>query len=160
MGTPRGLRTSAELSPQPSFPTPPPPVFLLQLRHFLPVVRPWWSVFAPFTSLAAAASAKDKAEASAAAAANTKIDTMGKSPPAGGRRLTRTTQQANHAPSPSEWGMRVGAAYTQTGVLAKRRVKGSAGEIEELGRELELARASPPSKAGTRREAGTATQVP
>ena len=35
MGTPRGLRTSAELSPQPSFPTPPPPVFLLQLRHFL-----------------------------------------------------------------------------------------------------------------------------
>ena len=29
-------------------------------------------------------------------------------------RLTRTTQQANHAPSPSEWGMRVGAAYTQT----------------------------------------------
>ena len=28
--------------------------------------------------------------------------------------LARTTQQANHAPSPSEWGMRVGAAYTQT----------------------------------------------
>ena len=25
--------------------------------------------------------------------------------------LTRTTQQANHTPSPSEWGMRVGAAY-------------------------------------------------
>ena len=49
--------------------------------------------------------------------------------------------------------MRVGAAYTQTGVLAKGRVKGSAGEIEELGRELELARASPPPKAGTRREA-------
>ena len=27
--------------------------------------------------------------------------------------LTRTTQQAKHAPSPSEWLMRVGAAYTQ-----------------------------------------------
>ena len=52
--------------------------------------------------------------------------------------LTRTTQQANHAPSPSEWGMRVGAAYTRTGVLAKGWVKGSAGEIEELGRELGL----------------------
>ena len=51
---------------------------------------------------------------------------------------TRTTQQANRAPSPSEWGMRVGAAYTQTGVLAKGRVKGSAGEIEELGREQGL----------------------
>ena len=77
-----------------------------------------------------------------------------------GERLTRTTQQANHAPSPSEWGMRVGAAYTQTGVLAKGRAKGSAGEIEELGRKLGLAGASPPPKAGTRREAGTATQVP
>ena len=32
--------------------------------------------------------------------------------------------------------MRVGAAYTQTGVLAKGWAKGSAGEIEELGREL------------------------
>ena len=74
--------------------------------------------------------------------------------------MTRTTQQANHAPSPSGWGMRVGAAYTQTGVLAKGRAKGSAGEIEELGRELVLAGASPPPKAGTRREAGTATQVP
>ena len=52
--------------------------------------------------------------------------------------LTRTTQQAKHAPSPREWGMRVGAAYTQTGVLAKGGVKGSAGEIEELGRELGL----------------------
>ena len=41
----------------------------------------------------------------------------------------------------------MGAAYTQTGVLAKGRAKGSAGEIEELGRELELARASPPPKA-------------
>ena len=68
--------------------------------------------------------------------------------------LTRTTQQANHAPSPSEWGMRVGAAYTQTGVLAKGRAKGTAGEIEELGRGLGLAGASPPPKAGTRREAG------
>ena len=29
--------------------------------------------------------------------------------------------------------MRVGAAYTQTGVLAKGRAKGSAGEIEERG---------------------------
>ena len=28
--------------------------------------------------------------------------------------------------------MRVGAVYTQTGVLAKGRAKGSAGEIEEL----------------------------
>ena len=56
--------------------------------------------------------------------------------------------------------MRGGAAYTQTGVLAKGRAKGSAGEIEELGRELELATASPPPKAGTRRKAGTATQVP
>ena len=56
--------------------------------------------------------------------------------------------------------MRVGAAYTQTGVLAKGRAKGSAGEIEELGRELGLAGACPPPKAGTRRGAGTATQVP
>ena len=71
-----------------------------------------------------------------------------------------TTQQANHAPPPSEWGMRVSAAYTQKGVLAKGRAKGSAGEIEELGRKLGLAGASPPPKAGTRREAGTATQVP
>ena len=31
----------------------------------------------------------------------------------------------------------MGAAYTQTGVLAKGRAKGSAGESEELGRELE-----------------------
>ena len=86
MGTPRGLRTSAKLSPQPSFPTPPPPVFLLQLRHFLPVVRPWWSASAPFTSsaasaaaasaAAAAASAKDKAEASAAAAAKANASVM------------------------------------------------------------------------------------
>ena len=76
MGTPRGLRTPAELSPQPSFPTPPPPVFLLQLRHFLPVIRSWWSVFAPFTSLAAAASTKDKAEASAAAAAKANASAM------------------------------------------------------------------------------------
>ena len=64
--------------------------------------------------------------------------------------------------------MRVGAAYTQTGVLAKGRAKGPAGEIEELGRKLGLAGeieelgrklglagASPPPKAGTRREAGT-----
>ena len=34
------------------------------------------------------------------------------------------------------------------------------GEIEELGRELGLAGASPPPKAGTRREAGAAMQVP
>ena len=41
------------------------------------------------------------------------------------RGLTRTTRQANHAPPPSgEWGLRVGAAYTQTGVLAKGRAKG------------------------------------
>ena len=38
----------------------------------------------------------------------------------------------------------MGAAYTQTGVLAKGRAKGSAGEIEELGRELGLAGACPP----------------
>ena len=88
MGTPRGLRTSAKLSPQPSFPTPPPPVFLLQLRHFLPVVRPWWSASAPFTSPAAAAAAassaaaaaaaiaKDKAEASAAATAKANASVM------------------------------------------------------------------------------------
>ena len=61
----------------------------------------------------------------------------------GSKTLTRTTQQAKHAPPPSEWGMRVGAAYTQTGVLAKGRAKGSAGEIEELGRELGLAGALP-----------------
>ena len=74
--------------------------------------------------------------------------------------LTRTTQQANHAQTPGEWGMRVGAAYTQTGVLAKGRANGSAGEIEELGRELGLAGACPPPKVGTRRGMGTATQVP
>ena len=55
--------------------------------------------------------------------------------------------------------MRVGAAYTQTGVLAKGRAKGSAGEIEELGRELGLAGACPPPKAGAHRGAETATQV-
>ena len=59
-----------------------------------------------------------------------------------------------------EWGMRVGAAYTQTGVMAKGRAKGSAGEIGELGLELRLAGACPPPKAGARRGAGTATQVP
>ena len=41
--------------------------------------------------------------------------------------------------------MRVGAVYTQTGVLAKGRAKGSAEEIEELGRELGLAGARPPT---------------
>ena len=75
------------------------------------------------------------------------------------KQLTRTTQQANHAPSPSEWGMRVGAAYAQTGVLAKGRAKGSAGEIEELGRELGLAGASPPPKAGTRRTCASSRQI-
>ena len=45
----------------------------------------------------------------------------------------------------------MGTAYTQTGVLVKGRAKGSAGEIEELGREQRL--------AGARRGAGTATQV-
>ena len=44
-------------------------MFFLLLWRFIPVARPWCSVFAPFTSLAAATSAKDKAEASAAAAA-------------------------------------------------------------------------------------------
>ena len=56
--------------------------------------------------------------------------------------------------------MRVGAAYIQTGVLAKGSVKGSAGEILELGRELGLAGAHLPPKAEARRGAGTATQVP
>ena len=56
--------------------------------------------------------------------------------------------------------MRVGAAYTQTGAPAKGRAKGSAGEIEELGRELGLAGACPTPKAGTRRGVGIATQVP
>ena len=54
----------------------------------------------------------------------------------------------------------MGAAYTQTGVLAKGRAKDSAEEIEELGRELGLAGACPPPKAGARRGEGTATQVP
>ena len=36
-------------------------------------------------------------------------------------------------------GVRMGAACTQTGVLAKGRAECSAGEIEELGRELGLA---------------------
>ena len=79
--------------------------------------------------------------------------TAGIERPRGALRLTRTTQQAHHAPFPSVRGMRVGAAYTQR-VLAKGRAKGSAGEIEELGRELGLAGACPPPKAGT------ATQVP
>ena len=35
--------------------------------------------------------------------------------------------------------MRVGAAYTQTGVLAKGGAKGSAGEIEGLGTPPDLA---------------------
>ena len=55
--------------------------------------------------------------------------------------------------------MRVGAAYTQTGVLAKGRAEGSAGEIEEWGRELGLAGASPSPKAGTRREAGMTARM-
>ena len=38
------------------------------------------------------------------------------------------------APPPSEWGLRVGTAYTQTGVLAMGRAQGSTGKIEELGR--------------------------
>ena len=38
----------------------------------------------------------------------------------------------------------MGAAYTKTGVLAKGRAKGSAGEIGELGRELGLAGARTP----------------
>ena len=65
-----------------------------------------------------------------------------------GAGLTRTTRQANHAPSPSKWGMRVGAACTQTGVLAKGGAKGFAGEIEELGREKGLAGACPPPQGG------------
>ena len=44
MGPLRGLRTSAEYSPQPNYPTAPHPVDLLQLiRQFLPIVRTWWS---------------------------------------------------------------------------------------------------------------------
>ena len=35
--------------------------------------------------------------------------------------LTRTTWQANHAAPLSKWGLRVGAAWTQTEVLAKER---------------------------------------
>jgi hypothetical protein len=42
----------------------------------------------------------------------------------------------------------VGAVYSQTGVLAKGRAKGSAGEIEELGRELGLAGARDPPRGG------------
>ena len=54
----------------------------------------------------------------------------------------------------------MGAAYTQTGVLAKGRAKGSAEEIEGLGRELGLAGARPPPpKAEARHGAGAATQV-
>ena len=56
--------------------------------------------------------------------------------------------------------MRVGVAYTQTGVLAKGRAKGSAGETEELERELELVGECWPPKAGAHRGVGTATQVP
>ena len=48
----------------------------------------------------------------------------------------------------------MGAAYTQTVVLAKGRAKGSAGETEKLERELELVGACPPPKVGTRRGAG------
>ena len=54
----------------------------------------------------------------------------------------------------------MGVVYSQTGVLAKGRAMSSAGENEELGRELGLAGASLPPKAGTRHEAGVATQVP
>ena len=46
--------------------------------------------------------------------------------------LTRTTRQANHAAPLSDWGLRVGAENTQTGVLAKGKAKDSAEEIEEL----------------------------
>ena len=42
------------------------------------------------------------------------------------KQLTRTNRQANHAPSLRKLGLRVGAAYTQTGVLAKGRAKDSA----------------------------------
>ena len=43
----------------------------------------------------------------------------------------------------------MGVVYSQTGVLAKGRAMSSAGEIEELGRELGLAGASLPPKALT-----------
>ena len=56
-----------------------------------------------------------------------------------------------------EWRLRVGAACTQTRVLAKGMAKGSAGEIEELG--LAGAR-PPPPKAEAHCGAGTATHVP
>ena len=54
----------------------------------------------------------------------------------------------------------MGAAYTQTGVLAKGRAKGSAGESEELGRELGLAGACHPPKAGAHRGAGPPRKSP
>ena len=44
--------------------------------------------------------------------------------------LTRTTWQANHAAPLSKWGLRVGAAWTQTEVLAKERAGSSSGELE------------------------------
>ena len=49
------------------------------------------------------------------------------------------------APPLASW---VGAAFTHTGVLAKGMAKGSAEEIEELGRELGLAVARPPPQGG------------
>ena len=59
-----------------------------------------------------------------------------------------TTRQKNYAGPLSKCELRVGAAYTQTGVLAKGGAKGSAGEIEELGRKLGLAGARPPQGGG------------
>ena len=54
----------------------------------------------------------------------------------------------------------MGAAYTQTGVLAKGREKGSAEEIGDLGRELGLAGAPPPPKAEARHGAGKGRASP
>ena len=77
-----------------------------------------------------------------------------------------TTQQANHAPSPSEWEMRVGAAHTQTGVLAKGGAKGSAGKLRSWDASWSLrgqvrpprrgpdARRGPPRKSPSRRPTG------
>ena len=73
--------------------------------------------------------------------------------------MTRTTRQANHAGPFGEWGLRVGAAWTQTSVLAKGGAENSAEEVEEPELELGLAGVRGPPRTEARHGAGTTTQV-
>ena len=66
---------------------------------------------------------------------------------------TRTTQQANHAPSPSEWGMRVGAVKSSQGLLFSEARKPCA-EAAGHGRRGWCARVWSPPPPGLSKESG------